>query len=611
MSLSGMKSGSRNWLSGGLMACCLSALTSASVADLFVPPSGKISPFRRDRLPIHDQWIHGLSNDLTTIISGSPYETAEDRRAVAKALALALALDPKNESAGERLSKLIQGEKPASADKDKLERERKNIWNSLNWLSAPEAGRDGNLLASLMGETLAAIYPDDSQAKTYLGKPEHTAWKDWVAELASFKKAPAIEQQPEIKKEENEEKAPPENKPKPEERKFDPKAGVLLDSARIMTLVNLYDREKGLWLPKVVPVSMQATSKPKNEDGKDQYGFRLEISGGPNDFWQIQEKVSNPLRDRLSDFLGQAPERAEIKVRLNGEASYPFQKNRGAISGPAFVLAHAALTGSAVDGTVIGEIDKSGKLKLPDYFWRSLMELTEGAGGRLIIPASAEPMFVNLLALEKPDFFLKYEVLVATSLAEYVMLSRKEGSGQQDEIHQKFQIIQEKATDNALGTYLTNKFVRERLQEIVDQAPYHFSAKVLNIYGSVSRPRYLTREALAAEIWRKVDAITEIGKIENIHKINSNQLERLDELYKKMRDDLKDLERYTDSRHTDLLKEAKDLVASVRGLGREFEGKDERLRKYDEIESARRKMIRANRELLEKLAEVSGDPRPN
>jgi hypothetical protein len=220
-------------------------------------------------------------------------------------------------------------------------------------------------------------------------------------------------------------------------------------------------------------------------------------------------------------------------------------------------------------------------------------------------------MFINLLALEKPDFFLKYEVLVASSLAEYVMLSCKEGSKQHEEIRNKFEIIQEKATDNALGVYLTNKFVRERLQEIVDQAPYHLSAKVLNIYGSVSRPRYLTREALAAEIWRKVDAITEIGKIENIHEINSNQLDRLDELYKKMRDDLKDLERYTDSRHTDLLKEAKDLVASVRGLGREFEGKDERWGKYDEIESARGKMMRANRELLEKLAELTGDPRPN
>jgi hypothetical protein len=46
-------------------------------------------------------------------------------------------------------------------------------------------------------------------------------------------------------------------------------------------------------------------------------------------------------------------------------------------------------------------------------------------------------------------------------------------------------------------------------------------------------------------------------------------------------------------------------------LGREFEGKDERWGKYDEIESARGKMMRANRELLEKLAELTGDPRPN
>jgi hypothetical protein len=115
---------------------------------------------------------------------------------------------------------------------------------------------------------------------------------------------------------------------------------------------------------------------------------------------------------------------------------------------------------------------------------------------------------------------------------------------------------------------------------------------------------------LAAEIWRNVDAIHEIAKIEEIHQINSNQLERLDELYEKMRDDLKNLERYTDSHHNDLLKEAKDLVASVRGLGREFEGKVEMWQKYDEIASARNKMVRANRELLEKLAELTGDPLP-
>jgi hypothetical protein len=609
MFVSRMKFKRRILLSGGLSACCLFALTAALSADSFQPPTGKISPFRRDRLPINDRSIIGLSKYLTTITDGCPYQTAEDRRAVAKALALALALDPKNESAEDRLSKLIEGEHPGSADKDKLEREKRNLWGSLDWLASPEAGQDGNLLASLMGETLAAIYPNDPEASSYLGKPEDAAWNGWVAELASFKKSPVIEQKPDIKKEVEEKQELPTNKP--EERKYDPKAGVVLNSSKITTVMNMYEKDKAMWLPKVVSVSMKATGTPKNDVGEDQYGFHLEIFGDSEDFWQIQEEVASPLKDRLFDYLGQLPERAEIKIRLDGEPAYPFSKNRGAISGPAFVLANAALTGATLDGTVIGEIDKLGKLKLPDYFWRSLMELADGAGGRLIIPASAEPMFVNLLALEKPEFFFKYEVLVASSLEEYITLSSKGASGQHEEIYNKFKIIKEKATGKLMGEYLSNKFVRERLQEIVDQAPYHLSAKVLNIYGSVSRPRYLTREALGAEIWRKVDVISEIVKIEAFDEINSNQLAKLDELYKKMRDDLKELERYTDSRNADLLKEGKDLVASVRGFGREFEGKEEMWQKYDKIQAERDTMIRLNRELLEKLTVLTGDPLPN
>lgn len=610
MRVSRMKFNRRILLSGGLSACCLFALTATSSADSFQPPTGKISPFRRDRLPINDQSIIGLSKYLTTIIGGSPYQTAKDRRAVAKALALALALDPKNESAEDRLSKLIEGEKPDIGDKDKLEREKGNLWGSLYWLASPEAGQDGNLLASLMGETLSAIYPSDSEASSYLGKPEHAAWNGWVAELTSFKKSPVIEQKPAIKKEVEEEQELATNKPE-EERKYDPKAGVILNHGKITTVINIYDKDKAMWLPKVVSVSMKATSTLKNDVGKDQYGFHLEIFGDSENFLQIQEEVSTPLKDRLFDYRGQLPEHAEIKISLDGEPSYPFRKNRGAISGPAFVLANAALTGATLDGTVIGEIDKSGNLKLPDYFWRALMELADGAGGRLIIPASAEPMLVNILALEKPEFFFKYEVLVASSLEEYVTLASRDVSDQHEEIYNKFNIIKEKADGSVMGAYLTNKFVRERLQEIVDQAPYHLSAKVLNIYGSTSRPRYLTREALGAEIWRKVDVISEIVKIEDFDGINSNQLGKLDELYKKMRDDLKELERYTGSRNTDLLKEGKDLVASVRGFAREFEGKEEMWEKYDKIRAARGSMMLRNTELLEKLTELTGDPPPN
>lgn len=602
-------------LRNGLYACLALMLVTAANADTFLPPTGKLSPFRRDRLPIDERSIGGLSYHLTTITSASPYETAEHRRAVSKALALALALNPKNEHAERTLDKLIEGEKPSPHDQETIDRDKGHIWNSLKWLSSPEAGQDGNVLAALLGETVANIFPEDPQSSTYLSKPEHAAWDGWVPELASFKKAPVIEPEPkdnqkeEIKDEEKDKEELAGNTNK-EERKYDPKAGVIMENAKLSTVLRMYDKEKSLWLHKVVPVEMRADKYPKDENGEDQYGFRVRVSGDEDDYWQMQEEISNPLKDQLAKHFGELPERAEIRIRLDSESSYPFRRNRGAITGPAFVLANAALTGSAPDGIVVGEIDRSGKLKLPTYFWRALMVLADGSGGRLIIPASAEPMFINLLALEKPEFFFKYEVLVASSLEELVTLSSKESSAQHEEIYNKFKLIKDKSAGAAMGAYLTNKFVRERLQEIVSQAPYHLSAKILLTYGSVSRPRYLTREALAAEIWRKVDVISELAKIEDFYGINSNQLARLNTIYEQMRDDLRDLERYTDSRNTDLLKEAKELVTSVRGFGREFEGKGEMWEKIDKIESAHDEMKDANRELLEKLTELTGDPLP-
>ncbi|MFN4873985.1 MAG: hypothetical protein ACK5JP_09260 [Akkermansiaceae bacterium] len=583
-------------------------MIAAVDAATFVPPTGKIAPFRRDQLPISDRAIDNLSYQITTITSASPYETAEHRRAVVKALALALALNPKNESAKNILDRLIEGEKPSFADKGKLDYDKRQAWNSLEWLSSPEAGQDGNVLAAMLGETLANIFPTDSLASSYLAKPEHPGWNGWVAELANFKKEPTKKEDPKVDdKKEEIAVTPPKVLPK-----YDPTKGVVMDMAKLSTVLRIYDKDKSLWLHKVVPLQMRGTNHPTNEDGEEQHGFRVQVSASSNDYWQMEEELSSPLKNRLTKHLVRLPERAEINVSIDSENSaYPFSRNRGAISGPAFVLANAALTGIAPDGIVIGEIDRSsGNLKLPAYFWRALMVLAEGSGGRLIIPASAEPMLINLLALEKPEFFLKYEVLIASSLEEFVTLASMESSPQHEEVYNKFKLIKEKSAGSALGAYLTNKFVRERLQEIVAQAPYHLSAKTLLIYSSVSRPRYLTREALAAEIWRKIDVITELEKIGDYYDINSNQLARMNDLYEQMRDDIKVLDRYTETRNDDLLKEAKSVIASVRGFGREFEGSKEMWEKVDEIQAAHGDMKRGNRAFVQKLAEITGDPLP-
>jgi hypothetical protein len=593
-------------------ACCVLLMITAGHADTFVPPTGKISPFRRDQLPITDRAIRHLSEQLENVSSASPYETAEHRRAVSKALALALALEPSNESAERTLQRLIDGERPNALDPGKIEAEKKQAWNSIAWLSSAEAGEDGNVLAALLGDALANLFPTDPQSNSYLSKPEHAGWNGWVPELAIFKKDPIKKEEPKIDEPKEEDKpevvvvTPTKVLPK-----YDPAKGVVMNGAKILTVLRMYDNEKAMWTHKVVPLRMSGTNDPYNHDGEKQYGFSVKVAANSDEYWQMQEEISRPLKDRLTGLLGRMPERAEVNVSIDSEQpTYPYNRNRGAITGPAFVLAHAALTGIAPDGIVIGEIDKSGKLKLPPYFWRALMTLAEGSGGRLILPASAEPAFINLLALEKPDFFFKYEVLIASSVEEFVALSSKEPSDKHLEIYNKFKVIKEKSAGATMGTYLTNKFVRERLQEIVGQVPYHLSAKVLLIYGSVSRPRYLTREALAGEIWRKIDVISELAKIHDYYGINANQLTRMEELYNKMRDDMRDLERYTDSKNSDLLKEAKDVVTSVRTFGRAFEGKGEMWEKQDKIESMHDDMKDANRELIKKLAELTGDPLP-
>jgi hypothetical protein len=128
------------------------------------------------------------------------------------------------------------------------------------------------------------------------------------------------------------------------------------------------------------------------------------------------------------------------------------------------------------------------------------------------------------------------------------------------------------------------------------------------MYGTTARPRYLTREALAAEIWRRTDVINEIAKIEDLSGIHSNRLARLNQHVETMRNDLANLDRYTDSRNVDLLRDAKDLVSSLRAFGKAFEGKGEMWEKYDEIYQERAVMIRKKEELFKKMAELTGDP---
>ncbi len=604
----------------GLWGACLALLSTTAIADHFVPPTEKLAPFRRDRIPLHEDAIYSLSQNLTSAVRGAPYESPEHRRTAAKALALAYALNPKNENVTTQLSELSEGGKPNEIESERLDRAKNHILGHLKWLSSPEAGKDGNTLAALLGETMATMYPDDLQSGAYVGKSENSAWSGWVAETAAFNKPPEIskeeltQSEPEAE-EKTEEKEiasrEPVEKPKPS---F--KEGVILENARVKTVATVFDKSKLIWAPRVVSMEMSATKNPISPEGEKRWGFNLDLQANSDDYWQIQEDIAQPIKVLLEKEIGNMPERAGVQLRLDlGEGvSYSHRRNGAQTTAAGFVLAHAALSGNQPDGTFIGEISRDGKLGVPRFFWRSLIALTEesggGTGGRLIVPAAAEPYFINMLALEKPELFFKYEILIASSPEEYITLSTRKVSSAHEETYAKFKIIREKLGTNAIGPYLNNRFVRERLQEIVNQAPYHLSAKILYLYGTPARPRYLTQEALAAEIWRKIDVVNDITKIEDFYAVTSSQIGKLNDHYERMRGDLDAIGRYADSRHSDLLRDAKELITALRSFGKAFEARGEMWEKSDKIDQARSEMREKNTALLKKLSAITGDPMP-
>ena len=543
-----------------------------------------------------------LSRQLTLLTQGVKLKTAKDRRSAAQALAVALALDPANNGAREILSTLRDGKNLDRPKEESVDAAKRRIWQVFAWLSMPQAGSDGNILAALIGDPVSVLDRDRPDAANAGGSKEQGEWQGWVAPLSAFEENTIAKKDP-----------PTEVEPEKPSKNPASNAAVVLEEAELKTVLHTYDRELNIWSFGLSTVNMKASRKSpdfgsnskRRGENRRRKKFGILVPSSPSDRSRIESMVVEPIMETLSDYRSELPDQGQIRLLVNG-GNYSFRKNLTYLTGPGFILANAALSGAEPYGTVIAELDKDQKMAVPPYFWQLLTALSKQKAGRLIVPPGAEEYLINLLVLKKPEFFLENEVLIASSTKEFVALCAKTPTKERAAALKKFGEIAAKSEGNPVDLYLANSFVQQRLEEIVAEAPYHLSAKLLVMQASSVLPRYLSRKVLAAEVWQVVEPLNALTNVD----LKDTNTAKLEALYDKMRESIGNLERYADLRDRELVNDAKELPSKIRSFTRALRGRGDFDDRYDEIYSARNEMIRKNSELRQKLSQASGDPLP-
>jgi hypothetical protein len=578
----------RNFVQFGcLMAMTMMLSLGVLVAERFTPPAEGPVAFRVDRLPLDTPSIADLSAQLVHLAQANRGRTAAERRCAAQTLALAASLEPANAAIRDLIAEFVKTTERKRPARDLIENSRIKIWDYLAWLESPEAGSDGQSLAACLADVMAMADSQHPRSEALREAGEKGAWSGWVPGLTAYEK-PAPEQKDD----------PPPSKPpvtEPSQR---------LAAAQVKAL--LWTRDEGRqWRRSVQSVGMTATIR---EGSSREFSLNFSLGDGEGD---RLEAVSANVVSTLAKHHGNLPRGMRVTIH-GGELQNSLQSGRpNSISAAALVLASAAVSGREPDAIIVGNITEKGDYILPSEFWPLLRDLQKspGGGGRVVLPAEATGYLSAILALEDPDFFFKYEVLLADDAAQLLRHAARHPDGEDAQMRASFAEIRDKRGTTPTDLYVANRFIRPRLAEVGSRAPWHASATMLAVQASGNRPTRLPRGLLAREILSAIQPVTQLAESLPVRP-DAAYVKRVDEIYNSSRQAVDQLERYTDTRERELLEAARKLTIQTRTYGRTCDRSrgfyyDSKVYTEDyvvgAVTSAHRALRNASRSLLETL----------
>ena len=560
----------------------------------FAPPAEGPVAFRRDKIPLDVEAMAGLSRQLETLARGLNAETPVDHRGAAQMLALAMALDPANGRARELVAEYQEDRHKPDTDADRLEKSRARIWQSIAWLETPEAGSHGQALAACLKDVIIVSDPKHPRSGILREAGEKGAWSGWVPAISAYEpkalvaKAEPVNPEPVV---------PPATQ-----------GEIRLDRARVHTI--LWQKEgkddSAPWVLAAAPLEMTARKAEVGEEGEHAFS----ISIGSNRGWGVFGGLTGSIRNLLNKSYGKLPQGIRIEITSKELERSLESRKLQSISAAVAVLASSALTGREPEAVIIGQIDGTGGFKPSSGFWDQLQALGKGNGQRLVLPADAAAYLPSFLALEKPGFFLDYEVLLAADFKQLLDCSAKTLEGSLAASSAKFREIRERAGTQDVRQYIANSFVKQRLTGVLQDTPTHVSARMLLIQAAGNRPTLVGRSVLAAEIRRALEPMAWIVKTPDFGNFGDQDVPKTGQMgqtYELCRSRVEGLERYAEKNDRELIERAREVVVAIRTLDKAARSRGEDFLVTSGVQSAKVDLSRLYRALMQDIARESDE----
>ncbi|MGE9267882.1 MAG: hypothetical protein ACQKBY_07275 [Verrucomicrobiales bacterium] len=540
----------------------LSSLTAAPAR--YVSPNSEIPLLRRDLLPLDPDRIRLLSTQITNLLPAPKLEDPADYRAHAQLVLLALQLDPTNPRAQKIDTSLAQEEALPPLSRKERAQAAAYLWQSTQWLLAPEAPDEAQKLGQLLLTPLTQLDPDHPAPADRLA--DERLWLGAIAPLRDFGAAtPAPSVDPEM--------PPGETPAEPSFFKLETATLNHPTTGTYQVLNRIHERHRearvaaktaGSAEPDPLPFPPPAATFPislaflSKEDHHNPYAgvnvnprrrnfrnFATPTVSTATSSFVFHEAL--PVEDAaaleaiIRPFFTQRgialPEDLYYFVNASGnlieDPAYLLKSQRRRGDNPAAItLPEANIPNLATpiallldschsgeklrsDTVLLARLQPDGSLQPAAESWTLLNQLLHhNPELRIILPAAAEDQLTALTLFRQSEKLLKTQVILADSYDE-ARPFLFEGGQEPAELAtalSAWREVDEKRPDSAsdLNAYLSLAGVHAKLKEALGASPRLLSAKHLCLVGSKDKATRLSTATSAMELHSILSEIPDI-----------------------------------------------------------------------------------------------------